>query len=807
MWNALQERHDFSLLCAYAMSGFDRPSDVRDVCAEHDEVSSAPRKGTESGIRLADADSARAVAAELAHHSRMEGILRESLRDLRDTGDALRAKQRDTERIVRVTAAIADAVTTDQVYEAIVDLAGAAVGASSSALWLRDGDEARAKLVRASGYSEASLARFGAVVFDDADRFPALDAMARAEPVYVSTQEELLSLYPHLATDVTRGRDYRIACLPIIVDGRTLGGLAFTFEHAPPIDDDQRRFLTLAARYSGQAIERLRLLAAERSRRSRAEAAAARMSILNRATRLFSEASTDLATLLAAVAEQIAVEAADACAVALFSDGEAPRLSAAYPSGHRIRAVAESLSGGELYSADARLCVVPLVVRGKQIGAVVAERDPSRGAMGDQERALVAELSERAAVVVDRTLLYDASRRARQRAELLYGLARVVIGAERIEQVLDAALDAIERAVGATRSAVLVADVDGIMRFKAWRGLSDEYRAAVEGHSPWPRDARAPEPILVPDVRLAPALAPLLPVVEKEGILALSFIPLLAESELLGKFMVYYAEPHELTPQELEVASAIANHVASAIARLSAVSELRQTVRFNEMFTAILGHDLRNPLGAIMTAAQLAMKRHDDERLRKPLGRILNSGQRMARMIDQLLDFTRVRVGSGLPLAPKPLDVLPLLRQILDELEDANPGFALSMEALGDTVGEWDADRLGQVFSNLVGNAVQHGDSANGVRIRVDGSDPQVVGVDVVNGGVIPRDLVGKLFEPMTGGEGKREKSQGLGLGLFITKQIVRAHGGTIDVRSSESGGTAFRVVLPRFAVRPPGAA
>jgi signal transduction histidine kinase len=427
--------------------------------------------------------------------------------------------------------------------------------------------------------------------------------------------------------------------------------------------------------------------------------------------------------------------------------------------------------------------------------------------MGDQERALVAELSERAAVVVDRTLLYDASRRARQRAELLYGLARVVIGAERIEQVLDAALDAIERAVGATRSAVLVADVDGIMRFKAWRGLSDEYRAAVEGHSPWPRDARAPEPILVPDVRLAPALAPLLPVVEKEGILALSFIPLLAESELLGKFMVYYAEPHELTPQELEVASAIANHVASAIARLSAVSELRQTVRFNEMFTAILGHDLRNPLGAIMTAAQLAMKRHDDERLRKPLGRILNSGQRMARMIDQLLDFTRVRVGSGLPLAPKPLDVLPLLRQILDELEDANPGFALSMEALGDTVGEWDADRLGQVFSNLVGNAVQHGDSANGVRIRVDGSDPQVVGVDVVNGGVIPRDLVGKLFEPMTGGEGKREKSQGLGLGLFITKQIVRAHGGTIDVRSSESGGTAFRVVLPRFAVRPPGAA
>src|SRR5262249_25455732 len=161
------------------------------------------------------------------------------------------------------------------------------------------------------------------------------------------------------------------------------------------------------------------------------------------------------------------------------------------------------------------------------------------------------------------------------------------------------------------RAAVLVLDSDGVMRFRAWRGLSDAYRAAVEGHSPWSRGTRAPDPVMVPDVRQSPALAPLLPAIQAEGIAALGFIPLVAEAQLIGKFMVYYDRPRELSPSELELARAVANQVAAAVARLGAVAELRQTVHFNELFTAILGHDLRNPLGAIMTAAQLVMMRYE----------------------------------------------------------------------------------------------------------------------------------------------------------------------------------------------------
>src|SRR3569833_2855786 len=126
---------------------------------------------------------------------------------------------------------------------------------------------------------------------------------------------------------------------------------------------------------------------------------------------------------------------------------------------------------------------------------------------------------------------------------------------------------------------------------------------------------------------------------------ALGFIPLVSGGRLLGKFMVYYDRPRVLTPTELEVGRAIANHVAAAVARFRFMGELQETVRFNEMFTGLLGHDLRNPLAALISSARLAMSRDNTDRLRWPLARILSSGDRMTRMIDQLLDFTRVRLG------------------------------------------------------------------------------------------------------------------------------------------------------------------
>ena len=404
--------------------------------------------------------------------------------------------------------------------------------------------------------------------------------------------------------------------------------------------------------------------------------------------------------------------------------------------------------------------------------------------------------SPRCGQALERLRLLAVEQQNRVRAELLYKLAAAVISAGRVEEIFEAALDAIARALGTDRASVLLFDADGVMRFRAWRNLSDPYRAAVEGHSPWPVGARDPQPIVSGDVEADPAMASYLPLFRTEQIGALAFIPLVGDGRLIGKFMVYYTNPRELTAQELELARAIANHVAAAVLRFRSLAELQQTVHLNETFAGILGHDLRNPLAAIITSARLAMKRAENDRIEKPLSRILSSGDRMTRMIDQLLDFTRVRLGGGIPIEPTEFDLLPVVRQVIDELDGANPTLTLRSTSLGDTLGSWDQDRLSQLFSNLVANAVQHGAAAGGVAVTVDGRAADSVRVAVHNRGAIPTDRLPLLFEPMAAR--RMQKSTGLGLGLFITRELVRVHGGSIDVRSDESVGTTFTVVLPR---------
>jgi PAS domain S-box-containing protein len=558
---------------------------------------------------------------------------------------------RRAELLVRITGAIADAVTTEEVVEAVVDQVAAALGASSAGLWLLADDGTCVTLARAVGYSDAVLRRLATLPLALEPSMPLLDAIKSCAPVFSESQADLLARYPHLTELATPGRSYGIASLPLVVQDEVLGSLNLTFEGEPALEGEQRGFLQLVARYAGQALGRLRLLARERD--------------------------------------------------------------------------------------------------------------------------------------------------ARARAELLYGLADAVISAECVEQVFEPALDAIASAVGAPRAAILACDEQGTMRFRAWRGLSEEYRKAVDGHSPWPAHAVDPEPLLIADVEREPAMVSYLPLFRREGIAAVGFIPLLSRGRLIGKFMIYYGQPRELASHEVEITRAIANHIAAALTRFASFAELQRTVRFNELFTGMLGHDLRNPLSAMIVSAQAMMLRPEAEKVVRPLSRILASGDRMARMIDQLLDFTRVRVGQGIPIDPTPLDLVPLVQQVIDEL-DTNPDWTLRLDHVGRSEGTWDADRLGQVFSNLVANAMQHGEAAHGVTVRIDGTREDHVEVEVHNmGAMLPAD-VALLFEPMAVGARRRDRSRGLGLGLYITREILKAHGGTIVVRSSASHGTAFVVTLPR---------
>ncbi len=764
--------------------------------------------------------------------------------DRRRLEEAREVVARRAERLLRITGAIADAVTPEQVVEAVVDQVASALQASSAALWLLDGDRV-ARLVRAVGYRDDALKGYDRTPLETLQGFPALDCIRLGAPVWLSSQRDLLARYPHLAPSITVGRNYRISCLPIVVDGSTLGAVGFTFEQASPVDEEERNFLQLVARYTGQALERLRLLELERQMRTSAEAAAARLEVLSAASRAFSEhAAADVPHLLDVVARQLSEGFADGCAVFLVSDdartlelggirhrdpelfevlhralGDTPMRVGEGLSGRVVstgepvlmsrvdQSLLERFAPGSRHAwmravAAGSVIVVPLPVRGKVIGTLAVVRGSDSPAFEAADLRLVTELGERAAVAIETSRLYRENRVGRARAELLYDMAEAVIAAEDLETVLSASLDAIGRALDASRAAILTFDPEGVMRFRSSRGLSEVYRRAVEGHSPWPRDARNPEAIQVPDVVSEPSLSAFGELFREEGIRSLAFIPLVAGDRLIGKFMVYYGAPRTLSEVELALARGIANHVASALVRFSTLEELQKTVRFNEMFTGILGHDLRNPLGAILTAAQVAQNRDTEERLSKPLARILSSGARMAKMIDQLLDFTRVRVGSGMPLRPTMLQIGGVLRQVIDELETGYPTARVEIEVIGDDDrGSWDGDRLSQVFSNLVANAIQHGEPQHGVRVRLGLTSNEAVRIDVHNQGVIAEELIGRIFEPLTGSQQKRDRSQGLGLGLYISSEIVKAHRGRIDVSSSPAHGTSFSVHLPRAAL------
>jgi signal transduction histidine kinase len=234
---------------------------------------------------------------------------------------------------------------------------------------------------------------------------------------------------------------------------------------------------------------------------------------------------------------------------------------------------------------------------------------------------------------------------------------------------------------------------------------------------------------------------------------------------------------------------------------IAARDELSRTVHTSELFAGMLGHDLRNPLAAISTGAQLILRRTGDPKLRRAVVRIVSSAERMARMIDQLLDFTRIRWANGLSLDRKSVDLEEISLRVLDEVEGGHPEAAIHVDALGEMWGSWDGDRLAQVFSNLISNAVQHGGPERPVQVQIDGRDPGAVTVTVWNQGVIPPEVLPLIFDPFRGTRQRRASSSGLGLGLFITREIVKEHGGTVSVTSTPEEGTRFVLVLPRAPV------
>lgn len=231
--------------------------------------------------------------------------------------------------------------------------------------------------------------------------------------------------------------------------------------------------------------------------------------------------------------------------------------------------------------------------------------------------------------------------------------------------------------------------------------------------------------------------------------------------------------------------------------------EARRAQEFESQLHGIVGHDIRSPLAAIKATVSALLARPDlSEAQRKAIARIARSTERIQRLVQQLLDYTRLRFGDGIPVQRRPADLLELCRRVVDELQQTYPGRALVLDDGGvDGRGEWDPDRLMQLVSNLVENALKYGDPQAPVTLSLAGDAREVV-LRVHNlGEPISPAILPTLFEPFRRGvQNAQTVKMSLGLGLYVVREVVRAHGGIVSVRSNHDEGTTLTVRLPRYS-------
>jgi PAS domain S-box-containing protein len=410
-----------------------------------------------------------------------------------------------------------------------------------------------------------------------------------------------------------------------------------------------------------------------------------------------------------------------------------------------------------------------------------------------------------------------------QTVELLYHLADLMGRAQRIESVCQAAVDAVMAIGRADRASVLLFDDQGVMRFRAWKGLSAGYRAAVDGHSPWSVGVRDPAPVLVTDVLTDPSVAALRDVIASEGIRSLGFFPLAYRGRLLGKFMIYYDAPHTFSGGELRLAATIAHHVAFGLARVRADAiiqgrlgrerlaregadaarvEAERASQAKDEFLAMLAHELRNPLGVILNAiGVLEQAGAMDGGPLRARAAIRRQTEHLAHLLDDLLDVARITSGR-IELAHDGLDLRTVVEVAVDaqrpRLEAKRQRVSLMLPDAPVAV-TGDSIRLQQVLGNLLNNAEKYTPTGGAIWVRLDVDGDQAILSVGDNGSGIPIDQLESIFDLFAQANPTLARTEGgLGIGLTLVKRIVELHGG--GVRALSDGpdkGSVFEIRLP----------
>lgn len=259
-----------------------------------------------------------------------------------------------------------------------------------------------------------------------------------------------------------------------------------------------------------------------------------------------------------------------------------------------------------------------------------------------------------------------------------------------------------------------------------------------------------------------------------------------------------WADKHQPGPDTLGDMTRFNEAIDQAVAESVEFFAL-ETERWRNVFLSVLGHDLRGPLNAILLTSQLLSRLDHGAPVGKLAARLINGGERMKQLLDDLLDYSRASLELGISVTPALVDLAQVCEEEVELQRAVWPGHAIELVTEGRTQGVWDAFRLKQVLGNLISNAAKYGDQAAPIIVRLAGGDSAMVFSVENSGPTIAASAVPSLFEPMQrAAQGNEEAERtSLGLGLFIVRQIVQAHGGTVSL-SSGDGKTLFSLTLPQ---------
>jgi signal transduction histidine kinase/CheY-like chemotaxis protein len=474
---------------------------------------------------------------------------------------------------------------------------------------------------------------------------------------------------------------------------------------------------------------------------------------------------------------------------------------------------------------------LPLIVKGQAIG-VLGLSFPQERTFSEDDRAFLNAVAHISAQAVDRARLYDEERLAHERVR--HDAARLKVLAEATDAfsaanrdlpaLFNAIAHQVVRHMGDSSVLHLLTEDGQDLELVSVRHVEPahqeflrqlmEVHPARFGEGLLGQVARTGRSVLLPTItpgQLSPRVQPEYRAsLERLPISTCLVVPLWAQGRIIGTLAASRSTPGlPFTPEELRLMEELAGKAAMSIenARLfqqqqRSQEELRRRTEFEQQLIGIVSHDLRNPLGAIRMAAGI-LQAHPalDERQRRAAHRIASSCERATRLIRDLLDFTQARLGTGIPLNRQPMDLHDVTRHVVDEVRLTHPGRQVQVESSGEGWGEWDSDRIAQVLTNLLGNALAYSPPQTSVRVSTSG-EADSARLEIHNQGPpIPLELLPRLFEPLTRGlPGEAQPNRSIGLGLYIVREILKGHGGTIEVASSEAAGTTFTVRLPRRA-------